>query len=106
MRSIDADRRNARALRALRSQTLLSATEVHRRCARSRTAQRRHRDERVAYRFCVLFPEHFLQALQIAVPFIIVQVRLNGGKLLKRGGKINVREKILYFFFRHAAVDQ
>ena len=52
------------------------------------------------------FPEHLVQGSEVGVPLVVVQVALNGGQLFQRGGKVDVREKLLHFGFRHAAVQK
>ena len=50
--------------------------------------------------------EHLVQAGQVGIPAVAVEIRLNGGKLIQGAGKVDVREKSLHLGFRHAAVHQ
>ena len=50
--------------------------------------------------------EHLVQAGQVGVPFVLVQVGLDRGQLLQRGGEVDIREHGLYLGFRHSAVQQ
>ena len=50
--------------------------------------------------------EHLVQAGQVGVPFVLVQVGLDRGQLLQRGGEVDIREHGLHLGFRHSAVQQ
>ena len=50
--------------------------------------------------------EHLVQAGQVGVPFVLVQVGLDCGQLLQRGGEVDIREHGLHLGFRHATVQQ
>ena len=50
--------------------------------------------------------EHLVQAGQVGVPFVLVQVGLDRGQLLQRGGEVNIREHGLHLGFRHSAVQK
>ena len=50
--------------------------------------------------------EHLVQAGQIGIPLVLIQIGLDRGQLLQRGGEVNIREHGLHFRFRHSAVQQ
>ena len=50
--------------------------------------------------------EHLVQAGQVGVPFVLVQVGLDRGQLLQRGREVDIREHGLHLGFRHSTVQQ